>query len=287
MSNALLIFNQLRASGVTEAGALGLLGNWMAESGLEPNRLQGDFTQGRLQSKAYTDDVTANRITRQQFARDQKGYGLAQWTYFNFATGQGRKLALYDFWKNAGTALDDVRMQVKFALHELSTEGEYAGLWATLKTTDDIWTATDKVCRLYEKPYYNHVDARYQYALSIKAELDQIGTAAPAEEPETEAVSVSTGDSPAVSLPTQGTVPSTEFWPPRTICNGMSGDDTAVLQAVLKAKGWPVHDVDGAFGAYLEDIVKDFQKSAFPNEPQEWDGIVGPKTWGKLLQLSK
>ena len=62
----------------------------------------------------------------------------------------------------------------------------------------------------------------------------------------------------------------------------MSGDDTAVLQAVLKARGWPVNYVDGAFGAYLEDIVKDFQKSVFPDAPSEWDGIVGPKTWGKL-----
>jgi peptidoglycan hydrolase-like protein with peptidoglycan-binding domain len=64
----------------------------------------------------------------------------------------------------------------------------------------------------------------------------------------------------------------------------MSGDDTAVLQAVLAARGYPVHYVDGAFGAYLEDIVKDFQKAAFPDEPAEWDGIVGPKTWEKLLE---
>ena len=85
----------------------------------------------------------------------------------------------------------------------------------------------------------------------------------------------------------QGTVPSAEFWPPRTICNGMCGDDTMVLQAVLKARGFKVNYVDGAFGAYLEDIVKDFQKSVFPDEPSEWDGIVGPKTWGKLLQFSK
>jgi hypothetical protein len=278
MSNALLIYNQLCASGLTEAGALGLLGNWMAESGLEPNRLQGDFSQGRLQSKAYTDDVTANRISRQEFARDQKGYGLAQWTYFNFATGQGRKLELYDFWKNSGTALDDVRMQVRFALHELSTEGQYAGLWSLLKTTDDIWTAVDRVCRLYEQPYFNNVDARYQYALAIKEELDKIGPTPQAAEPEPEPAQPAEEPSPAPAQKAES------FWPPRTICNGMSGDDTAVLQAVLKARGWPVHYVDGAFGAYLEDIVKDFQKSAFPNEPQEWDGIVGPKTWGKLLE---
>ena len=74
------------------------------------------------------------------------------------------------------------------------------------------------------------------------------------------------------------------MWPPRTICSGMNGDDTAVLQAVLRARGFPVHDVDGTFGSYLEGIVKDFQKSVFPGEPAEWDGIVGPKTWAKLLE---
>ena len=152
MSNTLLIYNQLRAAGVSHAGALGLLGNWKAESGLEPCRLQNDFSANRIYSHAYTADVTAGRITRTQFARDQKGYGLAQWTYFNFSTGQGRKLDLYDFWKKSGKALDDVSMQVAFALHELTTEAQYAGLWQILRTTDDIWTATDKVCRLYEQP---------------------------------------------------------------------------------------------------------------------------------------
>ena len=152
MSNVLSIYNQLRAAGVSRAGALGLMGNWKAESGLEPCRLQNDFSANRIYSRSYTDDVTAGRITRAQFARDQKGYGLAQWTYFNFSTGQGRKLELYDFWKKSGKALDDVSMQVSFALHELTTEGQYAGLWQILRTTDDIWTATDKVCRLYEQP---------------------------------------------------------------------------------------------------------------------------------------
>ena len=228
-NNALLIYNQLRASGLSEAGALGLMGNWMAESGLEPGRLQGDFTQGRTYSRAYTDDVASGRIGRSQFGRDQKGYGLAQWTYYT------RKEDLYDFWNGSGKALDDVSMQVSFAVQELSENGEYAGLWSVLKTTEDIWTATDKVCRLYERPYYNNVET---------------------------------------------------LWPPRTVCNGMNGDDTAVLQAVLRARGFPVSQIDGAFGSYLEGIVKDFQKTAFPGEPAEWDGIVGPKTWGKLLSQS-
>jgi len=68
MSNTLLIYNQLRAAGVSRAGALGLMGNWKAESGLEPGRLQNDFSANRIYSHAYTADVTAGRITRTQFA---------------------------------------------------------------------------------------------------------------------------------------------------------------------------------------------------------------------------
>ena len=191
MTNALLIYNQLRASGLSDAGAFGLMGNWMAESGLEPGRLQGDFTQGRTYSRSYTDDVASGRISRSQFARDSKGYGLAQWTYYT------RKEDLYDYWHGSGKALDDAGMQVSFALQELRENGEYAGLWNVLKTTDDIWTAADKVCRLYERPYYNNVEARYQYAQQLKAELDQVGDIFPAAEPEPTAEAGESSPAPA------------------------------------------------------------------------------------------
>ena len=135
-----------------------------------------------------------------------------------------------------------------------------------------------KVCRLYERPYYNNIDARYRYAKELEAELDEVEDTLPAEEADTEAEPVTEDPSP-VAAPLKES-----SWPPRTLCNGMSGDDTAVLQAILAARGYPVHYVDGAFGAYLEDIVKDFQKAAFPDESSEWDGIVGPKTWEKWLE---
>ena len=65
-------------------------------------------------------------------------------------------------------------MQVSFALHELTTEGQYAGLWQILRTTDDIWTATDKVCRLYEQPYYCNVDTRFRYAKELEDEISKV-----------------------------------------------------------------------------------------------------------------
>ena len=281
MSNVLLIYNQLRAAGVSRAGALGLLGNWKAESGLEPCRLQNDFSAGRIYSRSYTDDVTAGRITRAQFARDQKGYGLAQWTYFNFSTGQGRKLELYDFWKKSGKALDDVSMQVSFALHELTTEGQYAGLWQILRTTDDIWTATDKVCRLYEQPYYCNVDTRFRYAKELEAEiLEAENAASPSSTSLGDTSSAVDNDSASMGFELS-TLNSELYYPYRMIDKSMAGTDVAVLQAVLSARGYYTGELDGIFGDALDAAVRKFQM----DHDLVVDGVCGPITWRKILSL--
>ena len=277
MRNALLIYNQLRAAGVSRAGALGLLGNWKAESGLEPCRLQNDFSANRIYSHAYTADVTAGRITRTQFSRDQKGYGLAQWTYFNFSTGQGRKLELYDFWKKSGKVLDDVSMQVSFALHELTTEAQYAGLWQILRTTDDIWTATDKVCRLYEQPYYCNVDTRFRYAKEIDEEI----AAAETTSVPTSADLPDTDEAPSEANSTLHAALSTLYYPYRMIDKAMAGTDVAVLQAILTARGYYTGPLDGLFGDALDAAVRKFQ-SEHELDP---DGVVGPLSWRKILSL--
>ena len=281
MSNTLLIYNQLRAAGVSHAGALGLLGNWKAESGLEPCRLQNDFSANRIYSHAYTADVTAGRITRTQFARDQKGYGLAQWTYFNFSTGQGRKLELYDFWKKSGKALDDVSMQVAFALHELTTEGQYAGLWQILRTTDDIWTATDKVCRLYEQPFYCNVDTRFRYAKELEAEiLEAENAASPSSTSLGDTSSAVDNDSASMGFELS-TLNSELYYPYRMIDKSMAGTDVAVLQAVLAARGYYTGALDGIFGDALDAAVRKFQM----DHDLAVDGVCGPMTWRKILEM--
>ena len=283
MSNTLLIYNQLRAAGISRAGALGLLGNWKAESGLEPGRLQNDFSANRIYSHAYTADVTAGRITRTQFARDQKGYGLAQWTYFNFSTGQGRKLELYDFWKKSGKALDDVSMQVAFALHELTTEAQYAGLWQILRTTDDIWTATDKVCRLYEQPYYCNVDTRLRYAKELEAELCEKTEEEPSGSgSSSERTSSGVNEHSTCLADANDTELVRTTWPPRMIDKSMAGTDVAVVQAILTARGYYIGELDGLFGDALDAAVRKFQS----DHTLDPDGVVGPLSWRKLLKLS-
>lgn len=271
------IYNRLRRSGLTEAGALGFLGNWQCESGCEPNRLQNDFNSFRRASKDYTAGVTNGSISRYTFGSDQKGYGLAQWTYYNFNTGEGRKIDLYDFWKKSGKALDDVEMQVEFAMWELTTYGQYATLLSLLKTENDLYTCCDKICRIYEQPYYCNVGARFDAANKIKYQINlnewgQASEPVPVPDSETEPAEAS---EPGTGAPTVS-----EYWPPRVVDKNMHGPDVEVLQAVLKARGYISTNPDGIFGSYLEDVVKRFQTDA----GLQPDGVVGPMTWGKLLE---
>ena len=256
------IYNQLRASGLTEAGALALLGNWDCESNCESVRVQGDFSPYRTVSKQYVEDIATGRINRDSFKNDAKGFGLAQWTYFT------RKAALYDFWKAKGGSIGDEALQVDFALPELRSD--YSGLLNNLKTSNDLYDCTKDVCWKFENPAVKNVDARFQSANRIKAQID-----------------LNPGPVPPQPEPPQPEPPEpqpTVFWPPRTIdyhCEGWP--EVVVLTSVLYCRGY----LDYAIGYWDDSVteaVKAFQKATFPGQPSEWDGVVGPMTWDKLLE---
>lgn len=44
--------------------------------------------------------------------------------------------------------------------------------------------------------------------------------------------------------------------------------------------------VDGIFGQNTRGATISFQRIAFPGQPVEWDGIIGPKTWTALIAAS-
>lgn len=268
MSYYQIIYNRLRQNGLTEAGAIGMLGNWQAESNCEPSRVQGDFSPYRTASKQYVADVTTGRITRDQFGHDGKGFGLYQLTYFS------RKLGYYDFWKQSGKALDDATLQTDYAIIELKRD--CLNLYKFLCTTNDIYAATDRICREFERPYHNNVDARYQSALQIKNQIDLSGsnTSQP-EEPSNSGTSETLSDLEAV--PNQ---PKLETWPPRMIDEHCSGwAEVWLLQALLKCHGYNVL-VDGIFGESLTHKVKQFQSE----NGLDPDGAVGNMSWSKLME---
>lgn len=67
----------------------------------------------------------------------------------------------------------------------------------------------------------------------------------------------------------------------KQIKKGNKGKAVKVWQAILGI------DIDGIFGNDTRNATIAFQKKAFPNQPGEWDGIVGPKTWKAGLESVK
>lgn len=65
--------------------------------------------------------------------------------------------------------------------------------------------------------------------------------------------------------------------PTRLLKKGCKGEDVKYIQWCLNQKGYKLQE-DGSFGGLTENAVYDFQKKAFPNQPSEWDKLVGQKT---------
>lgn len=256
MSYHQTIYNLLRGYGLSEAGALGMLGNWECESGCEPYRVQGDYQSSRAISKAYVAAIEGGLSTKEKFATDQKGFGLAQWTY------PQRKRNLWDFWKDSEYHIDSAELQCKFAIFELMNE--YRSLFSYLVSATAIYDCCDRICREYERPAVNNVDARYQAALRIRREIDLSGQ--------------STVDQVKPEHESTKEEPKAETWPPRTIDEHCSGwPEVWLLQALLKCHGLNVL-VDGIFGDALSNKVKQWQR----DNGLTPDGAVGPMSWTSL-----
>ena len=265
MSYYQTIYDTFRVNGLTEAGALGFLGNWDCESNCEPFRLQGDFSAYRSLSHQYVADVENGKISMNTFAHDSKGFGLAQWTYWS------RKKALYDFWKQSGTALDDAAMQTRFAVSEL--QSEYQGLLGFLRTSNDLYECTKRICTQYERPAYNNIDARYQAAIRIKNEID---------------LNDWQDDTPTPTT-TPGPEPANVYWPPRTIDSHCGGwPEVGVLQSVLNCRGY-LSDAEVCTPFYENCIWTDSTTNALKKFQRDngltADGCCGPMTWRKLLEM--
>ena len=259
MSYHQTIYNLLRGYGLSEAGALGMLGNWECESGCEPYRVQGDYQSSRAISKAYVAAIDSGLSDRQRFSNDQKGFGLAQWTFHS------RKSNLWCYWLQTGGSIADCKMQVDFAMWELQTD--YTNLLNYLKQSETIYDCCDRICREYERPAVNNVDARYQAALRIRVEIDLSG--------KTEVNSSQSEVNSEVN-----SEPKLETWPPRTIdehCTGWA--EVWLLQSLLKCHGINVL-IDGIWGNALTEKVKQYQKQ----NGLDPDGAVGPMSWTKLFE---
>lgn len=256
------IYIRLVRAGLTPAGACGLMGNMQAESGMKSNIAQRGMTSKSDEEYTYGVDSGAY----DGFVRDAVGYGLCQWTYHT------RKAALLAYAKSCGASIGDETMQVSFCIRELRQD--YPGLWALLCSTTDVYTAASEVCTVYERPAVNNITVRAGYAnqLANRAKREEWGNNP----------SVAYGDSSLYkgAESADGTEGAEVYWPPRVICEGMSGDDVAAAQALLKARGGDV-SISGEFDARFKERVTQWQTF----NGLDADGIIGKNTWSKLLTI--
>ena len=141
------IWNKLQSVIKNEYGTAGLMGNLQAESGLYPDRVQGDIPYSDY-SVMYTSDVDNGIISEYEFVHNGPnggGYGLAQWTYYT------RKQALYDRWKEDGySSIGSVDLACAHLIHELVVD--FPGVMSVLQNATSIAEASNKVLHDFEAP---------------------------------------------------------------------------------------------------------------------------------------
>jgi hypothetical protein len=124
---AAIVWNQLRADGLTEEQAAGVLGNLQAESGIEPGREQ---------------NTPSGVVTKYMKIDGHTGYGIAQWTWITLQ--QSLHAAMVAAGKSDDT---DINVQAKFlwesATKEVRTEMQKQ---TNIRGATTIWLTK------YEKP---------------------------------------------------------------------------------------------------------------------------------------
>ena len=143
---------------MTHESACAMLGNMQCESGLKANIAQRGMTS--LTDAQYTKLFDANP---ERCISDGVGYGLCQWTY------PQRKRNLRQFARNWGVSVGAEDMQTAFVIEEMRTE--YAALWEYICETDDLYTAAARICKEYERPAVNNVQARFDATQKFSAEF--------------------------------------------------------------------------------------------------------------------
>lgn len=154
MDNINLVWNYLIKSGLTAAGAAGLIGNLKAESGIIPNRVEilcikryKERIGKTYSDESYTAAVDNGLISRSEFLSPmgkQYGYGIAQWTSPN------RKAGLYDLAQSKGVSIGDLDTQLEYLIRELKTS--YKPVYSVLTSTNSVQVASDAVLVHFEQP---------------------------------------------------------------------------------------------------------------------------------------
>ena len=246
------IYKYLRQGGLSHNGACAMMGNMYCESLLKSDNVQDGMG---YEDDKYTYAVNCGAITRDSFAHDSRGYGLCQWTYFS------RKLELWNMTVGNGYSVADEQKQCELCIKELTRD--YSSLYDYLRSDCDLYTATSRICKEYERPAINNVDARYAKAKEYANDLKDSGSSSG---------SVPTPPPPQSTDSVEITV--------RVLRKGDMGRDVFMMQTGLSDMGIECGIPDGDFGRQTEAGVNDLRESV----GLPMDGTVDADVWQILFQ---
>ena len=139
--------NLMRDLGLTEAQAAGIVGNMIAESGVENARPQN--TPAGTKGPLVVDGVT--------------GYGIVQWT------SRGRQQNLYEFAKSKGHDMSKpLTMDIEYQFFLKEFRENYGHVLSQIKKVSDVKTASTIFMQQYEIPagYRTNAKIMERYNLS-------------------------------------------------------------------------------------------------------------------------
>ena len=182
--NAKAIWDRLYAEIQNPYGVAGVMGNFMAESGLRANNLQNSYEKSLgMTDEQYTAAVDNGTYTN--FIQDRAGYGLYQATFWSI------KESLLNFAKASGKSIGDWDMQVNHFLKMMREE--YTAIWKVLTTAKSVREASDAVLLKFERPADQSETVQVKRAGYGEEFLAKYGKAAPVtpaeDQPETEQLS--------------------------------------------------------------------------------------------------
>lgn len=145
-TNAEKAWNFLKEKGFNDYACAGVVGNLDCESALNPCNLQNTYekTLGYT-DRSYVAAVDSGNYTKDRFAEDGAGFGIAQWTYHS------RKRKLYEFIQSRGASIGDYESQLEFFYNELT--GSFPYVYQVLQTVSTVREASDIMLLKYECPY--------------------------------------------------------------------------------------------------------------------------------------
>lgn len=157
------IYDFLRANGLTEAGAIGMMANIYAESGFVSINVENT---GNRKLGLTDADYTSKVDNGLHDFIDGIGYGLCQWTSGN------RKRNLLALAKSQGKSVGDEALQLSFLIMELKTS--YKQALNKLISSNDISECAKYVMLKFERPAdqsENAQNKRASYGIQLAEDL--------------------------------------------------------------------------------------------------------------------